>query len=184
MGKRIQIASYLSVEQLRERYRYEGDGRTRIHWQILWHIAAGKTTQEVAMMTGLTLRWIRAIVHRYNEQGPAYVGDQRHQNPGGPRVLTPEHEAALSIALDRPSPDGGRWTGPKVAQWISAHARRSVTKDTGRIYLRRLTFCPQLPRPQHAEADPVEQAELKKTPADRATDASGVSGSVRGIVGV
>src|SRR5215472_3758007 len=116
MGKRIQIARYLTVEQLADRYRHESDGRTRTHWQILWHIAAGKTTQEVAAITGLSLRWIREIVHRYNGQGPAYVGDQRHQNPGGPRVLTPEQEGALATALDGPSPDGGRWTGPEAAQ--------------------------------------------------------------------
>jgi hypothetical protein len=64
MGKRIQIASSLSVEQLRERYRAASDGGARIHWQIRWHIAAGKTPQEVAVMTGLRLRWIREIVRR------------------------------------------------------------------------------------------------------------------------
>jgi Homeodomain-like domain len=82
MGKRIQVADHLTAEQLKDQYQHETDGRTRTHWQILWQIAVGKTAQEVADLTGLTVAWIREVVKRYNQHGPDAVGDQRHQNAG------------------------------------------------------------------------------------------------------
>src|SRR5215469_8282257 len=106
MGKRIQVAGYLTVEQLKDRYQHETDGRSRTHWQILWQMAAGKAAQEVADLTGLTVAWVREVVKRYNQQGPDAVGDQRHQNAGAPRVLNPEQEAELVVALAGPAPDG------------------------------------------------------------------------------
>jgi transposase len=163
MGKRIQVAGHLTVEQLKDQYQHETDGRTRTHWQILWQIAAGKTAQEVAELTGLTVDWVREVVKRYNQQGPDAVGDQRHANRGAPRVINSQQEAELVTALQGPAPDGGLWSGPKVARWINARAKRQVTNDGGLVYLRRLDFRQQVPRQRHAKADPEAQLALKKT---------------------
>jgi hypothetical protein len=70
-----------------------------------------------------------------------------------------------------------------VAQWINARSQRSVTNDGGWIYLRRLTFCLQLPRPQHAEADLQEQMDYKKTPEYGTPDTIRASGEAGGIMG-
>ncbi len=161
MGKRIQVAGHLTVEQLKDRYQHETDGRTRPHWHILWQIAAGKTAQEVADLTGLTVAWVREVVKRYNQQGPDAVGDQRHQNAGAPRVLSAQQEAELVAALHGPAPDGGLWSGPKVARWINARAKRHVTDDGGWVYLRRLDYRQQVPRRRHIKADLEAQAAFK-----------------------
>ena len=170
MGKRIRLADHLTVEELERRYRQETDGRARTHWQMLWLLAQGKTTQEVADVTGYTVEWIRELVHRYNQQGPKAVEDRRHHNPGAPRVLTAEQEAELDTALEGPSPDGGLWTGPKVAQWINTRAKRPITNYAGWVYLRRFPRRLLVPRPQHTQSDPEQQAAFKKTarthPAD------------------
>jgi transposase len=184
MGKRIRVAGYLTVEQLKDRYQHETDGRTRTHWHILWHIAAGKTAQEVAEMTGLTVKWVREVVKRYNQHGPDAVGDQRHQNPGAPHVLTAEQEAELVAALEGPAPNGEVWTGPLVAQWIAQHARRPVTNYCGWLYLQRLDYRLRITRPRHAKAHPVEQEGFKKTPGAGAASASRASRSARGALGV
>jgi transposase len=184
MGKRIQVAGYLTVEQLKDRYQHETDGRTRTHWQILWHIAAGKTAQEVADLTGLTVKWVREVVKRYNQHGPDGVGDQRHQNPGAPQVLTAEQEAELMAALEGPAPDGEVWTGRQVAQWISQRARRPVTSYCGWLYLRRLDCRLRVTRSRHVKANPVEQEGFKKTARHRAAGTSRASRSAGTPVGV
>jgi len=158
----MQVANHLSVEQLAERYRHETDGRARTHWQILWQMAAGATTQEVAAMTGLSVKWVRQIVHQYNTQGPVAVGDHRHQNPGAAPVLTADQEAELGRALEGPAPNGDIWSGPLVAQWISDHAQRAVTKQSGWLYLRRLDYRQRVTRPRHAKADGPTQEAFKK----------------------
>lgn len=70
------------------------------------------------------------LVWRYNTRGAAGLRDERHQNPGHPPLLHPEQEAELEQALEGPAPDGGLWTSPKVAAWISERTGRPVGKPT------------------------------------------------------
>ena len=138
MGKRLQIAEYMTIAELEQRYRQETDGISRIHWQVLWQIAKGTTVQTVAVSTGYSQAWVRNLVHRYQQQGPTGVGDQRQHNPGGQKALTAAQEAELVAALQGPGPDGQRWSGPRIAQWIEQHTGRHVTKYCGWLWLRRL----------------------------------------------
>jgi transposase len=175
MGKRIRIADHLRVEELEACYRRETDGRARTHWHILWLLAQGQTTEQVATVTGYTRQWIRMLVQRYNDQGPTAVQDGRHHNRGAARVLTPAQEAELDTALDGPSPDGGLWTGPKVAQWINERGSRPLSNYGGWLYLRRLPRRLRVPRPQHTQGDPVAQATFKKTARADPADSRGPS---------
>jgi Winged helix-turn helix len=78
-------------------------------------------------------------------------------------ILSEEDEAALRAALAAPPADGGLWSGPKVAAWMSARLGRKVWPQRGWDYLRKLGYRPQVPRPRHAKAaSPEEQAEYKK----------------------
>jgi hypothetical protein len=36
----------------------------------------------VAAVTGDSVKWVRTIAQRYNQQGPAGLGDRCHRNPG------------------------------------------------------------------------------------------------------
>jgi len=49
--------------------------------QTIWLLALGKTTQEVAEVTGYGLSWIYELVRSYNRSGPG-MGDHRHHNQG------------------------------------------------------------------------------------------------------
>lgn len=68
----------------------------------------------------------------------------------------------MSQALDGPGPDGGRWSGPQVATWISQQVGHRVPPQRGWEYLRRLGFTPRVPRPRHAKADPLAQEAFKR----------------------
>ena len=138
----------------------------RSHWQIVWLLAQGEPSERVRAVTGYSLTWIRTVARRYNagaEQGQQGIGDRRHANPGGRRLLTPEQLAALDQALEGAAPGGGRWTAAKVAGWMRQQLGRSVAEGTGWRYLRRLDWRRYRPRPQHAKADVAAQAAFVQT---------------------
>jgi transposase len=162
MSRTLRIQAYMTVDELGQQYRQARDPIVRSHWQILWLLVQGRPTAEVAQVTGYSVGWVRQLVGRYNQHGPAGLGDERHHNPGRPPVLSPEQEAALEQALDGLAPDGGQWTGPKVAAWISAQIGRPVRPQLGWDYCQRLQFRLKVPRPHHALADAQAQEDFVK----------------------
>lgn len=163
MGKRFQLAAHLSVEEIEQRYRASHDGIARSHWQIIWLLAQGQSMAASARTTGYSTRWISEVAHRYNAQGAEGLGDQRHTNPGPARLLSAAQQAELRQALTGLAPDGGQWSGPKVARWLSDRVGRCVPPQRGWVYLRLLGFRPVVPRPRHVKADADAQAAFKKT---------------------
>ena len=163
MPKRLLVQTYLSLDALATRYRATTDAVERSHWQIIWLLAQGKKTQEVAEVTGYSVLWIRTLVHRYNQTGPTGLADQRHRNPGGVCILSDEQQTRLQQALDEPPLDGGLWSGPKVAAWIFEQTGRQVHPQRGWEYLKRLQFSHRVLRPRHAKADLAAQEAFKKT---------------------
>lgn len=162
MPKRIQIASHLSVEELEQRYRQATDGIERSHYQIIWLLAQGHRTKEVAQLTGYSRSWIYELVWGYNRLGPEAMGDKRHQNPGAKPLLDEFQQAQLWQILQEPPIDGDLWDGPKVAQWMSELLGRPVHPQRGWEYLRNLGMRLRRPRPQHEDSDDHRQQEWKK----------------------
>jgi transposase len=173
MPRRIVIAPHLPVAELEQRYRRAPDPVASRHWQIVWLLAQGWTGQQVAASTGYSARWIGQLAQRYNAQGPAGLGDHRHQNPGSARVLSAAQEAQLAGALQGPAPDGGMWTGPKVAAWIAQTTGRAVSEHLGWVSLRRAGFTPRRPRPRHADAEAAAQAAFPKRSPQRSRRSNG-----------
>jgi transposase len=163
MGKRIKVATTQSVAELESAYRRASDPVERSQRQMVWLVANGRTTTEVAEATGYSPDWIRAIIQRFNASG--HVGDRRHHNPGGHAraLLDANQQAELAQALEGPAPDGGRWSSAKVAAWISARMGRPVGVVRGWEYLQRLTYRPLVPRPRHVQADPEAQEAFQQT---------------------
>ena len=64
--------------------------------------------------------------------------------------------------VSEPPPDGGLWTGRKVARWITGRIGRTVSPQRGVEYLRRLDLTRQVPRPANPKASLYEQARFKK----------------------
>jgi transposase len=163
MPKRLSIQPHLTLEALERRYRTAKDPVVRSHWQMVWLLVQGLPSAQVAAVTGYSANWLRTIAQRYNRDGPAALGDRRHRNPGSAGLLSAAQRTELARALDRPPPDGGLWTGPKVAAWMAATLGRPVHPQRGWEMLQRLGLRPKVPRPRHAKADPVAQAASKKS---------------------
>lgn len=155
------ITSPLSVTELEARYRGAGDPVARSQWQLLWLLASGMATAEVARVTGYSVRWIQEVARRYRA-GPDAIGDRRHGNPGAPPLLNAEQQEQLRTALAGPAPDGGVGSCRRVAAWRSQTLGRPVSEQRGWEWMRRLGFTPQRPRPRETRANPEAQAAFKK----------------------
>ena len=162
MPRRITIHPHLSQEELETRFRQAKDATERTHYQTIWLLVKGKTTDEVAEVTGYGVSWIYELVRSYNRQGPNSLGDQRHHNPGAKPLLDDVQQAQLWQALHSPPADGGLWSGSKVAAWMSNLLGRKVSPQRGWEYLKSLRLRLRVPRPEHQESDPVEQEAWKK----------------------
>jgi transposase len=162
MPRRLAVADRLGVAELEHRYRAARDPVERTHWQLVWLVASGRSCAEAAAATGYGVDWVRTIISRYNGGGPDALGDRRHGNPGGKPLLTPTEQEALRAALGGPAPDGGLWTGRKVADWIAARIGRPVHEARGWEALVRLGLRPLRPRPREDRADPSAQAAFQK----------------------
>jgi transposase len=162
MPKRLHLEEHLSAQELEERYRKARDPVERSHYQIVWLLAQGKLTREVADVTGYSPEWIGEVSRRYNERGVEGLGDRRHRNPGAEPLLSKEQQQELRETLEDPPEDGGMWNSRKVAEWIEQKTGRRVRAQRGWEYLRRLGYSPQVPRPAHAGANTEEQEAFKK----------------------
>lgn len=162
MPRRISIEPHLSIDELENRYRQSKTAIARTHSQIIWLLADGKTTAEVASITGYGLSWIYELVRSYNCYGPEMLGDRRQNNTGAEPLLNDVQLAQLWQILQSKPADGGLWNGPKVAAWMSELLERKVSPQRGWEYLRGLKMRPLVPRPHHEETNWEEQEAWKK----------------------
>ena len=165
-----EVFPHFSVEVVKQRYLECECLRERTHWHIIWLLADtrdSRTPRQVAEIVGCTPDWVRKLLKRYNAEGEAALRDKRKNNTGV-RFLDETQQAALAAALSAPPGDGGLWTGPKVAAWISETLQRRVSDVSGWKYLKRLGYTLQTPRPQHqAAATPEAQQTFKKKLKER-----------------
>lgn len=157
MPKSIRLEPHLSTDELGTRYQSAKQPFERTRWHALWLLSRGRSSGEVAQITGRKAQWVRRLVQRYNAQSEEAVADKRHRNRGHPPLLSPPQRAALALALEGPAPDGENWNGPKAALWMSELLGRPVRPQRGWEALRRAGYTPQRPRPRHQEADPEAQ---------------------------
>ena len=113
------------------------DERCRV--QVLLYLAAGAPLTDIVALTGYRPRSIRQIAQRYIEIGADSLVDRRAFAQGAAPILSAKEQLELRSALQGVPPDGGAWTGGKVAQWMAAKTGRPVYRQRGWEYLRRLS---------------------------------------------
>lgn len=183
---RMPVMPHLSYEQLRERFRRCTDGRQKARWQALWLLSkpeAPYAAAQAAAVVGLTADGVRKLVKRYNAGGPAAVARNAGGQGRAPRLSAAQQEQLKAELLGR-APDGGLWTGPKLARRIAQLTGRPLHKATGWEWLRKLGFTPQRPRPRNTQAATAQQQAAWKKKAGRpgAAAAGPGAGAARGGV--
>jgi transposase len=165
MPKLLFVHPHLTISALQERFRDCNDAAEKTRWQAVLLRAQGRSTAEVAEICGYKPDWVRRLVRRYNRDGPDSLRDGRRNN-GKERLLDPAQLEELRAAvLNEVPPGGGLWTGPKVAQWMSAKLGRPVLPQTAWDYLQYMHMSKQSPRPRHVRASAAAQATFKKNSA-------------------
>jgi len=79
-------------------------------------------------VTGYGLSWIYELVRSYNQRTRDVRRSQTSQPGGGP--LLDDVQQAWQALQGKPA-DGGLWTGPKVAAWMSELLGRPVSAQRG-----------------------------------------------------
>ncbi len=162
------VATHLSVSELEQHYRAAKEASSARHYQAIWLLAKGHTVAEVSKITSFGTRWLEQLLSRYNAGGPARLGDQRRHNGRPASVLTPALLEQLKLRLEMAPPDGGFWTGPKVAIWMAGElGLEKVAPQRGWEALRAIGWTIQVPRPQHPQAATAEEREAFKKNSPR-----------------
>ena len=136
---RVQLKPHLTANEIKRFYQQAQDGVEARRWHLLHLVAQQWTVRQAAQLVGMNYDYAKAIVRRYNQEGPAGIKNRSQRGQPSPRsLLTPAQQQELKQALQEAPPDGGRWTGPKVAQWIAAKTGKQVWAQRGWDYLQRL----------------------------------------------
>jgi transposase len=165
---RLPIVPHLAPEEIACRYRACRSGLEKTHWQVLWLLTRPESPlspAQAAEQVGLTAGWARSLLKRWNAEGPGGLADRRVVKNGGKPKLTADQRAELLAALQGSPPDGGLWTGPKVALLVRDRWGVAIAKQTGWGWLKGLGFTLQVPRPKNpGGATDAERGEWKRRP--------------------
>ena len=131
MPKRLTLTPHLPVAHLEQRCRQATDPGARSQWQMLWLLAQGRPSEEVARVTGYALAWIRTIAQCYNAAGAAGVADCRHANPGAAPLLSAAQQEELRAALTQAAAGEGVGSGPQVADWMAERLGKPIPPQRG-----------------------------------------------------
>lgn len=165
----LRLKPHLTYAQVTRHYKSTVTNRQQRYWQLIRLMAHPKQPLLVtaaAEAAGFSPRWARQLVHRYNREGPNGFYDKRANNEGQDPLLTKAQQKKLKRAIMQGiAPDGGLWSGRKVAAWIADQTgQEAPSETTGLNYLHTLGFTLQLPRPRHIQAaDAATQAAFKKS---------------------
>jgi transposase len=166
--KRLPVVRHLSAERAEAQYRACGHPIEKTRWHALWLLLRTdpvRSPAQVADLVGLSVITTRDILKRWNQQGPQGLLDGRKNN-GSASKLDGDQRGQLLAALKKRPPDGGLWSGPKVAAFVRQKWGVEICPQTGWKWLVDLGFTLQVPRPSHPQAaDPATQKRWKKTSA-------------------
>src|SRR5437764_8951668 len=117
---RLPVIRHATANQARAKYRACRHPVEKVRWHAVWLLLRAdesRTPAQVAAVVGLSAITVRDALKRWNEHGPSSLADGRRGNGAAPK-LDPDQRAALLAALKQRPPDGGLWTGPKVAAYV------------------------------------------------------------------
>ena len=152
---------------LQDEIRRSPDARYdhRLHGVLL--VAGGMSCRQAAEMLGDSPGTVVNWVRRFEENGFGGLNDQ--EGRGRPSRLGPKHLRQVETALRGSPADYGLpahlWDGPLLSSFLAKRFGVTLRARQCQRLFRRLGFRLRKPRPEVAQADPLVQAGVKKTPA-------------------
>ncbi|MCB9681826.1 MAG: winged helix-turn-helix domain-containing protein [Alphaproteobacteria bacterium] len=161
MGRKLEVAPHLTQAELDQRFFACRDPDERLRLQAVMLKMEGWSTENIARACRCRPDWVRRTVRKFNAGGPEALADGRRSN-GAERRLSPEEMDRLDTALAVACPYGGFWSGPMVVKWCDDMLGVDISPDAARLYMKRLGYSRQTPRPKHPDADEEAQEAFKK----------------------
>lgn len=157
--QRLPVVAHLSAQEVGRRYRTCPDPKEKTRWHLTWLLlrpGEPRNCEQAAPLAGWSDVHARAILKRWNAHGPEGLADRRRHNKS-PGKLTATQQAQLYDALQQEPPDGGLWSGPKVARHVRDRWGVAACPETGWRWLKKLGFRLAVPRPRHPKAASAEE---------------------------
>ena len=157
--RRLPVTAHLPADEVGHRYRRCPDPQEKTRWHLIWLLVRDDalTCERAAPLVGLSDTHARTVLKRWNARGPAGLTDGRRANRSAGK-LTASQQAEAFDALQKGPPDGGVWSGPKLARFARDRWGVEVCPETGWRWLKKLGFRLVVPRPRHPKAaGPDEQ---------------------------
>ncbi len=157
--KRLPVTAHLSADEVGDRYRRCPDSKekTRRHLVGLLLRDETPTCERAGPLVGRSGTPARTVLKRWNASGPDGLADGRTGNRSAGK-LTAAQQAEAFDALQQEPPDGGLWSGTKLARYARDRWGIEVCPETGWRWLKKRGFRLVVPRPRHPKAaSPDEQ---------------------------
>lgn len=137
----------------------------RLHGVLL--VAEGMSCREAAKALGDSPGTVVNWVQRFEQRGFGGLNDA--DRTGRPARLGPKELEKIAVALRRSPADYGLpaqlWDGPLLSAFLQKRFQVTLKVRQCQRLFRQLGFRLRKPRPEIAQADPLLQAAVKKTPA-------------------
>lgn len=152
---------------LQDEIRRSPDARYdhRLHGVLL--VAEGMSCREAAKALGDSPGTVVNWVQRFEKRGFGGLNDG--ERTGRPTRLGPKQLEKIAVALRRSPADYGLpsqlWDGPLLSTFLQKRFQVNLKVRQCQRLFRQLGFRLRKPRPEIAQADPLLQAAVKKTPA-------------------
>lgn len=142
MTRTITLANHLTDGELKARYQNSTDPVESRRWHLLGLVSQQWYLLDAAQSIGVSYSYARKVVYANNKDGvKAIAKGRRGRSMVSRALLNAQQQAELDEALQSPPPDGGIWSGPKVAQWIEQQTgREHVHPQRGWDDLQRLNY--------------------------------------------
>ena len=157
--KRSPVVAHLPPDVVGRRYRQCPDPKEKTRWHLVWLLLRPDeplNCERAAPLIGLSDTHARTILRRWNAHGPEGLSDHRKTNKT-PGKLSPSQQAEAFEALQKEPPDGGLWSGAKLARYVRDRWGIEVCPETGWRWLKKLGFRLVVPRPRHPKAASADE---------------------------
>jgi transposase len=158
MGRRMQIAPHLSVEEVTEKLKTTTNDRQREQWLVISNVLVDARPADTIALHTATSRWfVYHTVSDDNRLGSASIEEDRR---GGRHhaYLTQDEEQAFLEPFITQAEAGHLVTTHMIQQAFEDRVGQSVHSSTISDLLHRNDWRNITPRPQHPQTDPETQA--------------------------
>jgi transposase len=163
MARVTRIAPHLTLEEVKQKLYSAAKPWLQQRWMVIYTaLLVPRPAEEIAAQLGVSRPFVSKIASLYKRFGPQGL---ETSGPGGRRneYLSKDEEAAFLAPFIERAAQGEIVTAKVIRQAFEQRLGHQVDESTIYRLLQRYQWRKVMPRPYHPKADPVAQAEFKKT---------------------